>query len=64
MITPKLKWSWGDGEGDVKFQKEFRDLHVVTRADALQDWIAILQQEYSDTLKEWRNERTRYPGGR
>ena len=53
MITPKLKWSWSDGEGDVKFPQEFRDLDEITRADALQDWMEILEKEYKDTMEKW-----------
>jgi hypothetical protein len=52
MITPKLKWSWDAGEGDVKFPKEFRDMDWIVKADALQDWISILEKEYNATMEE------------
>lgn len=52
MIKPILKWSYNSGEGSVKFPQGFDDLHIVTKLDALQDWIVDLSDKYEGLLSE------------
>jgi hypothetical protein len=62
MKYPKitLKANFSDGEGDIGNIEKWRESHpALLRADILQDWVGLLEQEYwvarEDMRKEYNN---------
>ena len=57
-----LKANFFNGEGDIgNIENWRRDNYPLLRADILQDWIGLLEQEYDvaleDMRKEWKDVR-------
>jgi len=51
----KLKFDHFNGDGIVTFMNGFENTDWVVRADALQDWIGILTEEYNKVIAEEKN---------
>ena len=50
MQTIKLKADREFGEGSIKISHSFKKHNSLLQADLLQDWIALLQDEYADVV--------------
>jgi hypothetical protein len=47
-----LKADFASGQGEIGNIDKWRNHHALLRADILQDWIALLTQEYDIALNE------------
>jgi len=52
MKFGSLIWT-AAGEGEVRLNDDFKASDWIVRADALKDWIAELQEQYDQTLREY-----------
>jgi hypothetical protein len=48
-----LIWDDEDGQGVLHMAEEFGDEHVITRLDAMKDWIELLTKIYDETLQDY-----------
>ena len=48
----RLSFDYNAGEGDVSFMNDFEEQDWIVQADALVDWIQILQDKYKTLLFE------------
>ena len=55
MKAPRLIADYENGEGTVKFPRDWRELSSLTRADILRDWVFELAAEYNDAVDEMNN---------
>lgn len=51
----RLKFDHNMGEGKIVFMNGFENTDWVVRADALQDWIGILTEEYNKVIAKEKN---------
>lgn len=52
MKKPRLRADLVDVEGHISIPEEWRQYDALIRADLLQDWIALLEDEYTLAVKQ------------
>jgi hypothetical protein len=55
MKLPKLIANLDNGEGDISFPQDWKNLDSLLQMDILGDWIGILESEYKKSRKQFRN---------
>ena len=51
MEMIKLVWNNMSEEGEVKVSTEFKNAYEMLKLDALQDWIAALEEMYHEIME-------------